>query len=65
MGINIPEMYPVWWETDVWDDNEKRYVAKVLGHETYSGRYPDFFNTVLKLEAPRTGAGYLKMAVKL
>jgi hypothetical protein len=63
--MNLPEFHPTWWATPQGKNEDGYYMAKVMGGFPYTGRYPEFFNYVLKLEAPGTSQGYLEMAVKL
>lgn len=60
----MPKFWPVWWDTGR-EKVDGYYPARVLKSYPYTGRYPEFFNYVLVLEAPRTRSGELEMAVKL
>lgn len=59
--MTLPEVgdkIQVWWRTD---DNNRATILAVL---PYTGKFPKFFNCVLRLTAPNTEKGYLEMAYK-
>lgn len=55
-----PESWPTWWPGDRPDGS-----ATVLSIQPYTGRYPEAFNYVLRVAAPRTDRGWLEIAVQL
>jgi len=58
------DMYPVWWATGKRDEHGTP-LAKVIAVLPYRGRYPQYFNNVLRLHAPNTSSGALEMTVQL
>lgn len=60
-SLRVGDLYPVWWWTGVYEG--ERPLARILAISPYEGRYPELFNVVLTLYAPRTAAGVLNMAV--
>jgi hypothetical protein len=55
------DLYPVWWSTGVREGAWN--LARIIGVQPYTGRYPESFTHVLKLHAPNTDRGWLEMAV--
>lgn len=62
--VQVGDLYPVWWSTDK-RDGQGRPLAKVIAILPYTGRYPQWFNAVLRLHAPDTRNGWLEMSVDL
>lgn len=54
--LSVPEFVLVWWQCV--EGNQ----ARVLTSWPYTGRYPQFFTHVLRVEAPNTKRGWLEMA---
>lgn len=59
--LAVGDLYPVWWDTQSNPPN----LARVLEIKPYRGRYPQFFDAVLRLTAPTTKLGWTEMAVNL
>lgn len=55
-GIKVGDQINVWWHTDLPNN-----MATVLAVLPYKGRYPQYFNCILRLTAPNTNKGYLEM----
>jgi hypothetical protein len=51
--IRVGDIVPIWW---------KPKGARVLKVLPYTGKYPQWFSRVLRLEAPRTSNGWADVA---
>lgn len=58
MPVKVGDKYPTWFS-----DNEEG-LSLVLDIKPYTGKYKEFYTSVLVLSAPRTRKGSLEMAVK-
>lgn len=62
--VKVGDLYPVWW-TATERDASGRPLARVFEILPYTGRYPQWFNAVLRLHAPNTRRGYADMTVQI
>lgn len=56
--MKVGDLYPTWFS------GEDHGCSTILAILPYTGRYPQWFNCVLRLTAPNTVRGWVEMAAQ-